>query len=294
MRTAIAVALLAAGCGRFDFSDSHADAGTTSDSPASPDAVQSCAVDPCANDQRCASDDRCHPILFSDDFEAASINSAWSLMRFDFALDQGHLQTQPTVRAGFNYGQGGNGRSAVAALHIGDAAWTDIRVEWTQQSQASLLIVDSTLPACQHTPGVMYRIQDYQESWNAPQDTLYSWSIDQAACGGPIGPQGSWGTGQTFEYWIPGTGYSSAHMGSSTQLGNGLATINDVPVHFVLELRGTRARVWADGVQVYDIDDATVSYPLGDAPLTSGGVAFTSAWEQMFWIDDVVVSDLTQ
>jgi hypothetical protein len=290
VRSWIALALLAAGCGRFDFSSSHADG-----SPGladTPDALTSCAVDACPTDQRCASDELCHPILFSDDFEGGTIKPDWSLMRFDFALVQGHLQTQPTVRAGFNYGQGGNGRSAVAALHIGDTSWTDVRVEWTQQTQASLLIVDGSLPACQHTPGVLYRVQSYEESWNAPQNTLYSFSIDQAACGGPLGPQGTWGAGQTWGYWIPGTGYSPIYMGNSTQLGNGTAVITDAAVHFVLETRGSLSTLWADGTQIFSLDDANVTYPVGVSPLSYGGVGFSSAWEQMFWIDDVVVSDL--
>ncbi|MDB4957946.1 MAG: hypothetical protein JWO36_5515 [Myxococcales bacterium] len=275
--------VLASGCGRLGFTST----------PAS-DGLASCVIEACNADSLCASDQRCHPIVFADNFDSGAIDPQWSLMRFDFGVTSGHLQTTPNVRAGFNYGQGGNGRSAVAALHIGDTGWTDLRVEWTQQSQAALSIVDPSLPACQHTPSVMWRVEEYAESWNAPEDTMYSWSIDQGTCVGPIGPQGSWGSGQNWQFWIPGQGYNSTHMGTSTSLASGLAPITDTPLHFVLELRGTSQQIWADGALVYAFDDATKVYPPGDAPLSYGGVAFTSAWEQMFWIDDVVIADLTR
>jgi hypothetical protein len=252
----------------------------------------SCLIAGCAADALCATDLQCHPIVFTDNFDSGAIDPAWSLLRFTFDVESGHLQTTPTVRPGFDYGQGGNGRSAVAALHVGDASWTDLRVEWTQQAQASLGIVDPSLPACQHTPNVMWRVENYSESWNAPENTMYSWTIDQG-CDGPIGPQGTWSAGATLHFWIPGQGYSTVHMGDGLTFGGGLVPITDTPIHFALEVRGTHTQIWADGALVYDFDDATATFPTGDGPLSFGGVGFTAAWEQMFWIDDVVIADLT-
>jgi hypothetical protein len=291
---ALYLAVLATGCGRFGFHD----APVSTDAPvvaidALADASNAC---PCDAGNLCASDGKCHPVLFEDHFDTATIDPAWSLLRFDFDVESGHLQTLTSPRSGFNYGQGGNGRSAVAALHVGDAAWTDLRVEWTQQSQASLGIVDGTLPACQHSPTMMYRVESYSESWNAAENTDYGFTIDQgASCGGVIGPQGAWSVGQTWQFWIPGQGYSPTHMGDSNALASGMATtITDTPIQFALEMRGTVATLWADGVLIFTEDDSTFTYPMsGDAPLLFGGVAFSSAWEQMFWIDDVVVADLT-
>ncbi len=289
MRTLLSLVVLASGCGRVSFTTEP----PAPDAAAS-DAAASCAVTGCGAEFLCATDLQCHPIVFTDNFDSGAIDPAWSLLRFTFDVESGHLQTTPTVRPGFDYGQGGNGRSAVAALHVGDASWTDLRVEWTQQCQASLLIVDPSLPPCQHTPNVMWRIEEYSESWNAPADTMYTFAIDQGdACNGPIGPQGTWGSGQSEGFWIPGQGYSPAHMGDSTTLGGGVAPITDTPIHFALEVRGTATQIWADGNLVYTFDDATFAYPTGDGPLGFGGVAFSSAWEQMFWIDDVVIADLT-
>jgi hypothetical protein len=291
VRLALYLVLLTSGCGRLDFT---ATPNAPTDGALSDDGQASCAVDACASDMLCASDQRCHPIVFTDNFDSGAIDPQWTLLRFVFDVENGHLQTTPTVRPGFNYGQGGNGRSAVAALHIGDTGWTDLRVEWTQQSQASLAIVDPSLPACQHTPSVMWRVEEYSESWNAPENTNYGWSIDQGVCGGPIGPQGSWGAGQTWHYWIPGQGWSTSAMGFGTSLASGMVPITDTPLHFVLEIRGTSQMIWADGALIYQFDDGSFAYQNGAAPLTYGGVGFTSAWEQMFWIDDVVIADLTR
>ena len=281
--------MLLSGCGRLGFTDRPTPDGGA-------DAVLACGPTvACPADALCASDQRCHPVMFRDSFDGPAIDPAWSLLRFAFAIDSaGHLTTTTSPRVGFNYGQGGNGRSGVAAIHVGDPTWTDLRAEWTQQSDASLLIVDGSLPACQHTPGVMFRMQEYSESWNAPENTMYGFSIDQG-CQGPVGPTGSWGMGATWHYWIPGTGWSPASMGLGASLAGGQTTaIADAPTRFALEVRGTRIQLWSNGTQVVDYDDATTVYPAGETPLTYGGLGFTSAWEQMFWIDDVVVADLTR
>ncbi len=287
------LAVLASACGRVSFAtEPPASDGAAPDTAL--DTTTSCLVQACTANALCASDLRCHPIVFADNFDSGAIDPAWSLMRFNFDVESGHLQTMPTVRTGFNYGQGGNGRSAVAALHLGDATWTDLRVEWTQQSQASLVIVDGSLPACQHTPNVMWRAESYSESWNAAEDTIYDWTIDQGTCGGPIGPQGSWSAGATEHFWIPGQGYSSVHNGDGVTFGSGLVPVADTPLHFALEVRGSRTQIWLEGALVFDFDDATAVFPTTTGPLTFGGVGFSSAWEQMFWIDDVAIADLTR
>ena len=281
------LATLASACGRLGFDpEPLASDGTTPDT--------SCLVQPCMADALCASDLRCHPIVFTDNFDTGAIDPAWSLMRFDFDVESGHLQTTANVRTGFSYGQGGNGRSPVAALHLGDTTWTDLRIEWTQQNQASLGIVDTSLPACQHTPNVMWRAESYSESWNAPENTMYSWTIDQGTCSGPIGPPGTWGAGATEHYWIPGQGYSPTHNGDGLTFGGGLVPVTDTPLHFVIEVRGPRTQIWMDGALVFDFDDTTATFPADMGPLRFGGVAFSSAWEQMFWIDDVAIADLTR
>lgn len=106
----------------------------------------------------CASDMLCHPILFEDDFEDGVIAPEWTLLRFVFEETGGKLRTTTTTRPGFNYGHTGNGRSAVAQLAPGDMSWTDVRVEWDQQNDAAIGIVDPGLPACQHTPRFQFRI----------------------------------------------------------------------------------------------------------------------------------------
>ena len=284
------VAMIGAGCGRFEFQQESAP-----DALDAPAVAANCTTTACPSEFLCASDQRCHPVVFQDSFDGGTIDSQWSLLRFVFDVDSnGHLETTPTTRPGFNYGQGGNGRSGVAALHIGDPTWTDLRAEWTQQSAASLLIVDGSLPACQHSPSVMYRVESYSESWNAPQNTDYGFTIDQG-CTGPVGPTGSWGMSETWQYWIPGVGWSPAAngFGSSVAMGQ-TSAISDVPTRFALEVRGTLAQLWVGDVLVMSYDDSTHVYTNGETPLLYGGIAFSSAWEQMFWIDDVVVADLTR
>ena len=279
MRWVVPALVWLAACGRIDFN-----ATSTS---------TSCSTNACDSGFACASDLLCHPILFQDGFAGSQINADWALMRFEFAQQSGELATTPTVRPGFNYGQFGNGRSGVAALHIGDTTWTDVRVAWTQQSLASLHIVDSSLPACQHTPSVMFRVESYAESWNAPQDTDYSWSIDQG-CVGPVGPTGTWGLESAIGVWIPGQGWSATHDGTSYPLATGLDTsIVDGPVQYVIEVVGPHISIWTDDVLAVDYTD-TNTYASGQAPPSYGGVGFSSAWEQMFWISDVTVADLTR
>ncbi len=133
-------------------------------------------------------------ILFEDSFEDGVIDPEWSLLRFEFSESDGRLQSTPTVRPGFNYGHSGNGRGAIAALGIGDPRWIDVRVEWTQQSLASVPIVDPGLQPCEHTPSVRFRIESLTESWNEPEATHLGWSIEQG-CGGSQAT-GMWGTGE--------------------------------------------------------------------------------------------------
>lgn len=287
----LVVVLALAGCGRIEFAPTAPSDTRTSDGDGDA-GLASCATAACDGQSLCASDQKCHPVIFRDDFEDGAIDPAWSLMRFDFAETGGHLQTLTTTRSGFNYGQGGNGRSAVAGVAIGDPTWVDYRVEWTQQSQASLLFLDGSLPACQHTPNIYFRMESYEESWNAPQDTVLGFSIDQG-CSGPIGPAGSWLYGGNWHYWIPGTGYSTTVSGTGYQYAGGMSPgVTDTPLRFAIEVRGTTTKLWIDGAIVIDEDDAAFAYPGGASRPAYGGVAFSSSWEQMFWIDDVVVAPL--
>ena len=291
MRWVVWVVFVAA-CGRLEFRALPQVDGSIGDAST---AALSCASSACPAQSLCASDQLCHPILFQDSFDTGSIDPQWSLLRFEFDINaNGQLETLPTTRPGFNYGQGGNGRSAVAALHVGDPTWTDLRVEWTQQSEASLLIVDASLPACEHTPSMLFRLQSYSESWNAPENTLYNFAIDQG-CSGPIGPTGSWGLGESWQYWIPGQGWSPVADGYGSSLGTAQTpVITDTPTRFAVEVRGTTMQVWIDGVLILTYDDSTHVYANGESPILYGGVGFSTAWEQMFWIDDVVVADLTR
>jgi hypothetical protein len=94
--------------------------------------------------------------------------------------------------------------------------------------------------------------------------------------------------------WIPGLGYSSTHDGDDYTVGAGLdPSIADAPVHFVIEAVGPHISIWTDGTLAVDMIDTT-AYAQDESAPTFGGVGFSSAWEQMFSIDDVVVSDLTR
>ena len=232
----------------------------------------------------------CRDILFKDDFEDGVIAPEWSLMRFEFEESGGMLRSLATTRPGFAYGHSANGRSAVAALGIG-STWTDVHVEWTQQAFASVPIVDGGLPACQHTPNFGFRVASYTESWNDPSSTYYGFAIDQG-CDGPIGPPGTFGLSVTYDYFIPGFGWSPASNGTSYAITNGTITpIADAPVRFVFEAVGAHYTLEADGVPIFDVTD--VDHGAGEAPIPAGGVMFSAAWEQMFAIDDVRVVDLS-
>ncbi|MBX7193497.1 MAG: hypothetical protein K1X94_15685 [Sandaracinaceae bacterium] len=266
--------------------------------PADPDAFvdldagpRTCVVaSDCPPDTACLAG-LCRYVLFEDDFEDGVIGPEWSLMRFTFAETGGVLRSQPTTRPGFMYGHVGNGRSPVAAVGIG-AEWTDVHVEWTQQSFDNVPIVDSGLPACQHTPNFGFRVLAYTESWNDPFSTYYGFAIDQG-CDGPIGPPGTFGLSVTYDYYIPGFGWSAASSGTGYAVTNGtISPIADAPVHFVLDVVGSHYTLSADGVMVFDVTDAP--HAGGESPIPRGGMLFSSAWEQMFALDDVEILDLSR
>ncbi|MBA3453859.1 MAG: hypothetical protein H0T42_12260 [Deltaproteobacteria bacterium] len=103
---------------------------------------------------------------------------------------------------------------------------------------------------------------------------------------------GCGGLGSTHDYWIPGSGWSATYEGAAFTLATGTTAIVDSPVRYKLETRGRSIRIWVEGSLAVDEDTANFVYPAGTSAPAFGGVAFSSGWEQMFWIDDLIVTEL--
>jgi len=271
--------------------DAPADGGVDA-GPDAPTAPVCTTRTDCTATSLCGDDGLCHPILFADDFEDGVIAPDWGVYRFAFEESGGTLHTLPMARPGFDYGHRANGRSGVAAVQIG-GSWTDIRVEWRQQNLASIPIVDPSIDECEHVPQLFFRLARFSESWNAPANTFYSTSLFQG-CSSRHGDHGAYNVGVAYDSWMPGYGCCPTAMGTSYGVASGTSPvpIADAPIDFVFEAVGARFRLWADGGLVWDATDTV--HDAGEMPIPAGGVGFSGIWEEMFWIDDVVIADLTR
>jgi hypothetical protein len=238
-----------------------------------------------------ASDFRCHPILFSDDFEDGVVNPAWRLWRKTFAESGGRMNAGDSPREGFAYGETGNGRNAVLATHVGDPEWTDYRIDMDVMSGGVGAFNPENMMACATSFSIEFRLERAVESWNEPALTAYSLGVYIHTCADANAKLV--GMDRLHDFYYPGVGRGPE---SGHSIGLTSATSSELmdgrPHHYAIEVVGRNIKLWINNaaVPVFDITDDR-PYPAGTAP-TRGGFQITWAWETLGWVDNVVVTDL--
>jgi len=281
----------------------------------------------CARDTHWPSDGTCGYVLFADAFEAPTIRSDWVLLRTEFAIQSGHLAMLPQPRAlpggmTFDYGHSANGRGGIAVLNVDGhlGRWTNYRVDWTESMRSTDEAFGPTGPlppgfstsGCDASVAFYFRAQAVTESWNSPPGaTFYSVGARSGAAPSCDPFRGDWSIGASNGDWIPGLGFSDAYEGFTTALLSssrdpgspnppyaGFPVTGDVPHDYAVEVRGATMDFWIDGTDVAQVTDMPMTMTGFDGTLrthdvlTYGGVAFTGAFDELYWIDDVVVTAL--
>jgi hypothetical protein len=229
--------------------------------------------------------------LFADTFDGPAIAPAWSQWRRNFIAANARIEVADGApRAGFNYGAGGNGRDAVLVTGTGNG-WTDYRYELDLEIQGHGTYNPLALPACLKHGGLMFRMTDFNESWNAPGATTYSIGLVTSNCGADV--QGSVTLSSSHGLYFTNPGCCTVAAGSSRALLSlQSSAIVDGPNHYVIDVKGNRIVFSANGTQVFDYVDSTVPYMAPAVPLVSGGVGISWDWEVMGWADNITVTPL--
>jgi hypothetical protein len=233
-------------------------------------------------------------VLFVDDFSDNTLDPlSWKYWRLAFAEQGGKLRVLPQPRPGFNYGHSGNGRGAMALTHIGDKSWTDYRLELElSNTGVEASFNPHALPLCYRTANILFRVAEANESWNSPQSTTYTLSLQLNTCGTSI-TLGNYGLGRSNGCWIPGTGWSATHNGTSTSLlsGGNAKQISTGINRLVVEVKGSRIQAWvrSAGAAAHQLIDVNDTAP---GAIGHGGVGVTWGYESLGWIDSVKVTKL--
>jgi hypothetical protein len=240
-------------------------------------------------DHHIASDLRCHPILFRDDFEDGVPSAAWRLWRKTFVESGGRMNVGDQPRPGFSYGDDGDGRNAVLATHAGDTTWTDYRIDMDIEARAPGSFNPYNLPACTRWFSVEFRLESAAESWSEPPGvTAYSVGVHIPPCAGSAAQ--TVGMGSVHGYYLMGA------RGKDRGLATGKSdALVDGQNHYAIEIRGNNVKVFVND-QVAPVIDFTDGppFPDGTAPITFGGFQISWALESLGHVDNVVVTDLTK
>ncbi len=205
----------------------------------------------------------------------------WDPLRIAFAVEDGRLMTLPKPRAGFQYGHSGHGRDSVIVANLGDEAWRDYAVEFDfgtsppDRSWNPFGIDDLNRGLY-----VMFRLQDFKESWNEPGLTGYRFTVNA---------KGGWGLSRGHNVYCPSRkGYSAPLKNSSVPLATGQEApiLADGRNHLRLEVQGRRIRIWLNDQEVVDCTDDEDPSEAGHRPFDYGGIALSWRYESMGWIEN--------
>ena len=211
----------------------------------------------------------------------------WETWRTKFVTKGGKLTSLPEVRSGFDYGHGGNGRSAQLMTHIGDQSWRDYRVDL----DLAMLPPNPTfnpvgLPESQHGASIIFRAATMNESWNsAPGQTCYSLRLI---------PNGKWSLHRYHGRYRPGKRFTNNPVGESKKLAEGKAEapFGSEPIHVRVEVVGDRITALVGDEKLLEFEDDRSSFPDGLPAPTHGGIGVAWAYECMGWIKNVKVVHL--
>ena len=203
----------------------------------------------------------------------------WTPWRTEFEMRGDKLVSLPKVRPGFNYGHGGNGRSATILSNIGNADWKDYRMEF----EFGMKGVDPAfnphqLPLDFRSGSILFHVADAKESWNVKGSSYYSLNLSA---------DGSWSVTCAYNsYCQTPCGYGNPTSEGQRTLaeGKGLKYDPETGNRIRIDLSGTRIQIWVDGVQIADVRDEKMRDPIGSQTLDHGGVAFTWGFECMGWV----------
>jgi hypothetical protein len=203
----------------------------------------------------------------------------WTPWRTLFEVQGDRLVSLPKVRPGFNYGHGGNGRSATLMTNIGNADWKDYSVEFEfGMSGMDPAFNPYGLPTSFRSVSIMFHVADATESWNDPGWSWYGLGLQS---------DGSWSLGSTYNFYCPSpSGYSSPRTDGGRTLaeGKGLTFDPENGNKIRIDVIKTRIQIWVDGKQIVDVRDEKMGERLGDQTLDHGGIGISWGFESMGWI----------
>ncbi len=234
--------------------------------------------------------------LFVDTFSNGTWQPSWSLFRMKFAVVNGRLEAQDAAEPGFLYGSGGNGRGAIALVGIGMSSWTSYRFGLDIEALESASFAGTRgIPSCYRGFALLFRVQAFNKSWNAPSTTCYFLGIDTRTCTG-ISVQGKWELHRHHDFWMTGTGYDIAKLqGGAVKLRAGNSPyIIDGQNRMEVSVKGNQISILANGKVVDAFTDAAITPDSGVTygPLGYGGVGVQFGWDTRGWIDNVTVDPL--
>ena len=190
----------------------------------------------------------------------------WIPLRKMFEVQGDKLVSLPQARPGFNYGHGGNGRGPWIMTNIDSAKWKNYSAEF-----------DFCMLG-EEGGTIMFHVADFKESWNESGWSSYNLGI---------GSDGSWGLSCMYNAYcrVP-VGYGDMRADSERSLatGKGLKIDQKNGNRFRIDVRGTSIKVWADGVQIVDMQDDKMGESIGGKTLDHGGVGFYWTHDSMGWI----------
>jgi hypothetical protein len=204
-------------------------------------------------------------------------------MRMQFVVDKDNfLRVVSAPRTGFNYGHSGDGRGAAAFLHIGDKEWKDYRVEMYIWGGGAGEFNPHKVDDCANGSFQIYfRTEDYKENWNQPSRTSYMVTLNTAPqrCEGKAWPESSL-------YRV--NNWSAANQKEIKELAkiDGRLWKADVANHVIIEVQGRNISIMINGghaLGYYDDDPQALFY---------GGMGVQWNWENLGWIDNVIVTKL--
>lgn len=203
----------------------------------------------------------------------------WTPWRTMFEVQGDKLVSLPKVRPGFNYGHGGNGRSAALVTNIGSQDWKDYSVEF-QLGMSGVNPAHNLhgLPADYRSGGISFHVADAKESWNEKGESSYTFGI---------GGDGSWSLACAYNRHsaVPSGWIQPISDGTRTLAnGTGLKLDPENGNNIRLAVVGTRIQIWVDGESIVDLRDEKMSETIGDITLDHGGIAISWGWECMGWI----------
>ena len=147
--------------------------------------------------------------------------------------------------------------------------------------------------------GISFRVEQASENWNAPAYTAYGIAMNPLAVdcseSGLFWQAGLVQFGAYYNHWFVGTGCCSQNDSESSRTFLELTdkVFFDAPNHYAVEVVASNIKFWVNGALVFDYTDNTVPYTNGATPITYGGIQFDWDWESRGWVDNVIVTDMS-